>query len=818
MRKSKEGSTLIVTIILFMFATIVSIAFLSMITSNYYNRVSENKRIQNLYGSDSGLDVTYNIIAKTIEASSVYGSEEVKKFKKDYEEMDFSDYTSITSNEDDLKILYALYADIEYWKYYNANLDANQAPINQATIDNNIEIDKADIDKLINKVFKDRFKKFIQDELKISVEGSQYIQYVKKNGELVQETERVDIGNADVYVGEKTTNDIVNKEVILKPSEKTVFILNRTLKVESGYDDKGKIKYDTYTSPWLTVNDGKIQFDDKENYFFYLAVTSEFKSDGNEENTIRVGENLRIAEADYSIRVPNYSEVAFIENINVANTLKDLVGLTIGGNMNVNDVNKLNVTGDIFVQGTDKTIYDTSDGNRTYDKYSGGVMLNNSNGTGTQSIINFNNNVFTRGSFNVRSHVDIGISGDLYARNIYAGNENVPSDKSSLTVLKQTVVNNDLTVKATNTEINLTDFYGINDKNIDEGKKFEKSSSIIINYYQADEGKDHGVKISNEAYIMGVAHINTESGYQTGESVAVKDNYAAYSVPDSSLTEKFVYDNPLMVLDGADITQKAEHFYNYWHPMVNSVNCGGVILNKDKTYSIGAVVYRETDANNNSVEKFLNFNNNKTDAQVKAVIDDKKSDYAKNIYNLVPNNINDRDALLQQYTNNLTGTDTRNVSDILTGINDLTSSDYKPEYINDGKKIAVFTPESRTVVIEGVAPSKDYTGDDNYVVINATSNKNVNAVIVTGGNVIIDGEVNFRGNIIANGNLDILKDSTVNIYYDKNITQDIQKNNSTIFTTVFGAEYAGTELSNEALNIKSNSNSFLRTRLWKVIR
>lgn len=823
MKKSKEGSTLIVTIILFMFVTIVSIAFLSMITSNYYARVSENNRIQNLYGSDSGLDVTYNIIAKTVEAASVYGSEEVKKFKEYNEGLTFTGYKNL-ENEDQ-KILYALNADIEYWKYYNGNLKENGEPIDQTTIDKNIEIDKADIDKLINKVFKDKFEKFIQDELKISIGSGIYSQYITENNMLEKTTEVVTTSDAVVYVGKYTDKD---KDIVLNPEGKTTFIIYRELKVESGYDDNdGTIEYEAYTHPLKDYDENKlkdeeiIRFSEDVDYFFSLTVTSEFQTYGNEENINGIGANQRVIEANYSIRVPDYSEVKFKESINMGNGFKDIVGLTIGGDMILNDVTKVNVTGDIFVQGTDKVIDDSRNGNRTYDKYSGGIILNNSGSTEIKNIINFNNNVFTRGTFNIKSNVDATIYGDLYARNIYAGNENIQSDNSSLTVIKEAVVNNDLTVNATNTKINLTDFYGINDKNIDEAKKYEKSSSIIIN--TEGQTSDYSVKISDKAYIMGVAHINTESGYQTGESVAVKGNYEAYSVPyPYDPTEKFIYDEPLQVLDGADVYQKAKHFYDYWNPINNTVNCGGVILQKNTTYSIGSVVYYETVEQSKNktprhVTQFLNFNNSKTEQQVKEVIDNKKSDYAKNVYNLVPNNITDKEALVQQYTNNLTGTDTQNVSDILTGINDLPSEDKNITYINDGEKMAIFAPEIKTVVIKGAGHNNNYIEDD-YIVIDATENKNVNAVIVAGGNVIIDGDVNFRGNIIAQRDLEILKNSIANIRYDKSMTQDIQKNNRSIFNQVFGADFGGTELNNESLDIQSNSNSFLRTRLWNIIK
>ena len=57
-----------------MFVFTVSTAMLSMVASNYKARVAESKRVENLYASDSGLDVAYNIIGKTFDAATKYAN------------------------------------------------------------------------------------------------------------------------------------------------------------------------------------------------------------------------------------------------------------------------------------------------------------------------------------------------------------------------------------------------------------------------------------------------------------------------------------------------------------------------------------------------------------------------------------------------------------------------------------------------------------------------------------------------------------------------------------------------------------------------
>ena len=74
MKRKKQGASLIVVIIVFMFVSTVSVAMLSMVAGNYKARVAESKRVENLYASDSGLDVAYNIIGKTFDAATKYGN------------------------------------------------------------------------------------------------------------------------------------------------------------------------------------------------------------------------------------------------------------------------------------------------------------------------------------------------------------------------------------------------------------------------------------------------------------------------------------------------------------------------------------------------------------------------------------------------------------------------------------------------------------------------------------------------------------------------------------------------------------------------
>jgi len=822
-KKYKKGSTLMVTIIIFMFVTTVSFAFLSMITTNYYGRTSESRRVQNLYGSESGLDTTYNVISKTVQAANVSGYAKVENLKTEVKSMDYEDYTNPDTGDDE-KALYALYADIDYWKYYNGNLEKDQEPLSNERIAEEIKKDNDYIDKFINKVFKDEFKDFMKRNLESSVNNTSYVQMrvnkrddgileLQQNQENIglnentkiqikKDTEKLDgqqntnegTENTKVYTtnGDAQKDESKEEGITPKPQGKAIDV-KRKLNVECGYSDDGRILYDdSYELTFSLYNE--------EDYD--LKITSEFRTVSDEANNTRIGDNLRVIEANYSIRVPNYNEIAVKESaVDLEDNIKDIASLSVGGDLKVQEINKLNVSGDIFVQGKDISEANMTNDNRTYEKYSGGIMLDAS---GSKKTINFNDNVFTRGTFNVKNNVNVTVNGDLYAKNIYAGDSNDFSNNSKLTINKEAVIDNDLAVKATNTQINITDFYGINDKNVDSGTKVRKSSSIIINGYKTNEENKSTITISDKAYLMGVAHINTADGYQTGESVAVKGNYKAYSVPDpEDSSESFKYDDPLQVLDTNDLDKKINHFISYWQRMNKSgLESGGVSLPAN-TFSIGAVV------SNGEVAKSLPY----TQEIETNVIQPKRLKYSEKVYAL-----GDKNANTQELYESM-GTNARGVADLLGNLNNLEASDYNlRKEDNKGQEMAIFCPIKKTIVIQGKNPYIDNYPEDEYKVIDARSEKDVNAVIITAGNIIIDGEVNFRGDIIAQGDLTVQQGAAVNIYYDKNMTESIQRNNKVLFNKVYGNNSVGEELQNDYLNINSNSSNFFKTKLWKVIQ
>lgn len=342
------------------------------------------------------------------------------------------------------------------------------------------------------------------------------------------------------------------------------------------------------------------------NYTYYekstvIDLISEYEVDSN------IGKNKRKIEAKYILTVPDYDDVSF-KNSSESGS-RELPGLTVGGNLMVSN-SQLDVYGDIMVEGK------SSDTNTLANKYSNGIIINNENSTDSNpKVINFYNNVFCRKTFDIKDNVAVNVNKNLYAQNIYVNTTDY-NKRSYLGINEdnsKVVLNNDLEINANNTDVYIKDFYGINEKTLENtdtvDDKAQKSSSIIIN----NQFGNSWLTVENNAYINGVAHIKTEQGYQTGESVAVKGNYQAYSIP-LDIGDKFMYDKPLQLLkeDPNNPNNKRDHFYKYWSNnsendvdnAKNDIDIGGVIFNKiDNVHSIGSIVYGERELDSSITKK-----------------------------------------------------------------------------------------------------------------------------------------------------------------------------------------------------------------------
>lgn len=859
MKRKSQGASLIVVLIIFMFVSTVSMATLSAVGANYKARVVESKRVENLYASDSGLDVAYNVIGKTFDAAVHYGNLKVNQLKNTTSTTnDTSIYNESYTN---LKLdIEQLRADINILSNWNANhtdKPSKQRPPSDIEKDIAqkkllIEEDENLKDLLINEEFKRSFKNFIAatsdlgqsetapDKLKDSIETNSYVSEVTFS----------DDGNTINFTEEEIDFEVKNKN---GESPK----LNAVI---------GNISGTSYTPQKIErTADGhhlNVEFNVYEDQMYNdITVTSTFYTEKVLEDGKEKELNKRQLEAKYKMKVPNYED---IYSLNYSGDLHEYLAtkdraLTIFGDMNVNNANGLTiggtmvngemVGGEIFVQGSN----DHSADNKVYGKYFGGITLNNS-----KNVV-FRKNVITRGTFNIQNGVGATIEENLYARNVYAGNiENNGDDNDSGSTLNvingdidkgQVIIDNDLALNLNNTTINIKDFYGINDKDIN---KVKASSSIIVNGNYSSTN----LYITKLAYIMGMAHIDTASDYQTAESGAVKGNYIAYSIPltddekikynksiadDASLTdeeklkysipldktENFVYNSPLQLLDpdktDPQITvqqAKENHFLAYWSQDERNSDDGGIhwpVKDDGSTnvYSIGAIVYKK---DNETKSKVIKSKYSQDLFLDNGPVGLKRIEFAKNVYKFGQSaNINDYNKTI--ITNS---TSVINIGNI--------PSEYKLEDQNNKGEYAIFNGENKEIKITKTYDGKNKidTTDSNVIKIDVGNNDHtINAVIATAGKVSVESGITINGCIIAEGDLDI-NGAGVTINYVPEVIERVQAQNNVTFKTfraVFGKGILdntdGTN-PNDGTNTDSadyyDLTNFLEDKSWKILK
>lgn len=765
-KRKRKGSSLIFVVIMFMFVIIVSSAMLSMVSSNYAGRVTESKRVKNLYGAESGLDIAYNVIAKTIDNANEYSYNKTEIFKDEVKNMNYAEFLNVKDENSDEKIknkarLYALYADIDCLQL---NEDSNKSKI---------EEDNKKIDQLINYVFRIYFKDYINANLYSNI---------------CPEGENSGKGKYALD-GRKTSNDENNLQEVIYNNARISF------KLES-LDENSQLKWSEKDSKVISGDNlvTKYYFDDEDkirketydlNFNYYEKITLPINLISNFKEQSNVGENEREIESVYTMIVPNYDEVAFKKS--VSTNVKDLPGITIGGTLNVLN-SDFDVYGDIMVEGD-------SSGLSTYNnKYNTGILIN-SDYPVNKNRINFYNNVYCRKTFNIKDNVRVNINKDLYAQNVYVntGKQNYGSylgiDKQSES---KVVLDNDLEMNAQNTIINIENFYGINDKTITDNsgkdEKSKKSSSIIVN--NSDKNRNSLLIVKNEAYIRGVANIKTNSGYQTGESIAVKGNYDAYSIPLEknevyNYDDKFKMDSPIMVLDTDDINQKINHFYQYWNSNLDKgLDFGGVVFNNiDNVKSVGAIVYGEKNDDNTWNAKVKQPNDMKNDSKITANIDNVKKMYATNMYNLNVEKKEDRDYV--EDTND-----------------------------NTFEKI-------RSILSDTI--NQDVHGDgfeykcNSYTIDSSTNSDEFRGILVVNGDLTISKDYELEGDLIVTGNLNVINGAKVTLKYNKDISKNVQNKNLTKFKKIL-PDYGYDEdviNSNESIT-ESNSTIFIKSNLWKI--
>lgn len=505
--------------------------------------------------------------------------------------------------------------------------------------------------------------------------------------------------------------------------------------------------------------------------------------------------NKKTVSTTYTIKSPNYNSK--ISNVAIYPVF-DNKALTVDGDLNINS-GETNIIGDIWVKGEPP-----KEDNKKYifNKYNGGIYTKN-------SILNIKGDILSENTLQLSNNSNVKVEGNIYAKNIYSGKnlEETVSNKNNLTVNKNVLVNNDLAMNSTESTIEINgDFYGINDKTeeVSTAKKALTSSSIIVN----DISKTSKITVNGNSYIMGVAYLNATSDgnkYQTGESVAVKGNYLAYTDVEIDNGVTLKYYNPLQLLESingkSSLEMKAKYFTEYYNSSNKeySLKDGGVDLKGD-VYSVGASIKKDSDGTSKVQGANIIYNENRI--KIENIIKDEKENFKIDVLAMGDGTgIIDLDKF---YSNQEVARKVSNQIDFDNiGNQIIESNESTVILIGDGSEL-----EIKNQILE----IKNDTREEKKISIDK-------GLIITNGNINIKEGFTFTGNIITTGTVTL--EGNNNIVYDSKLIRSLLAENEKVLSGIFK-----TELSNkksEEIKISTSTDiygvdTFLDKSSWKIVK
>ena len=515
-------------------------------------------------------------------------------------------------------------------------------------------------------------------------------------------------------------------------------------------------------SPHVTIitSEEKLKF---KNDKMSMVIQSSFVDKSNLRKTV---------ESTFNITVPEYEGVT--SSVSATVPVKPAWSKAIVAKENLISNGMLNLEGGAYIEGHSPS------------QEKGVILLSE------QSKVSVKNGDLITAEDILLNRADCSFSVDnsnVFTGSMIIGKEGSHSD---ITIGGKVYANNDLALNANRSKIRIYGgFYGINDKT-EEGlfeEDSKRSSSIYVN--NDDLGKDDGsyIDIGNEALLMGTAYIKTNPHYQTGESVAIKGNYVAYSEGLDNANElsedNIVFANldPMQLADsfkdGTKLSykDKIKYIEEYMKSNPNDVriNYGAGIKLPGNTTNVGGI-----------------FTNGKFVASNYKVDDGDRVKNIKDEYERAVNSVNLNDDIRFGRLSHFAREEN---NEVLYLYND---EDKKPINIV-GNNWNVEDIEGR--IIEAKVPIK--------------------GVIITNVDVVIRGDVNFTGTIITSGNVIIDDSSNLNITYNGDYVQSVIGNNYELFKDILSNSPDSVVVNpknNSSLINAVDTKKLISIKNWKLIK
>lgn len=562
----------------------------------------------------------------------------------------------------------------------------------------------------------------------------------------------------------------------------------------------------------LDSNHKKIESFDSVIETFYVKVTSSFESKEADQSSYK---SERKVSRTFEFNVPGYTQ-ELVDLYPVFNGK----ALAVDGNVSLTGTNSLkstlDVIGDVWVGGdicaNKDSICSNSISDVIYDKYSKGILLE-------EAELTVDGILATKETLALRNKVIVYINGNMYGRNIYMGKEDVAATSTESTlkisggsqIQYDTVLVNDLAVNVSQIEsdqtvhsiIEIDKFYGISDTNVSkidillhEAEQLaQESSSIIVN----TEGA--AVDIKHEALIAGIAFLDVTDGegnkYQTGESVAVKPNYLAYTMIAKDFEDKltFRYYDPLMLVETIEGLNKTEYFVKVNKDGLLQMSSGGVKL-PSKLYTAGAVVNDKNEAlgSQGALDKMSD------------IKDSKLSDYTRHVEQMGLD-----DKYVQQKESDNEVIERRTVSNQI-------------KWEDNGFNQNVTNTKLGTIILNSDEEAEISIIEENnkhFVQINEENRQEISdhIFLITRGDLNFKGDIDLVGNLIVSGSVKFDHTTTAGlIQYDESFMKSILSENKELFKGIFVDSGKISTIVSSTESVDYNATTIIKKGRWQLVK
>ncbi|MCY6484585.1 hypothetical protein OW763_09555 [Clostridium aestuarii] len=565
----------------------------------------------------------------------------------------------------------------------------------------------------------------------------------------------------------------------------------------------------------------------------------------------------------YEISVPEeYNSVYYLES-SMMNLKKNSVwtnSISIDGDMNVKK-GSVNINGDVFVKGSNIGLKDGKRIPMDESIKDSGINLSNDS-----SRLTVNGDVITAENIYIASsNSTVNINGNAYTRNtIIDGGEDENISAGSVVNINKIGSGNslkgklytldDLELNSKQSQINISGgYFGVSDGS--DNPEPDHSSSIIIN--ADDIGTESSLTIGGELVIAGSSYINLYNGnkYQTGESVSIKGNYKAYTMPlingnpkttprngsmskslkeeniqfeyiePLSLVERFKDGSKLNVLDKSDYFKAYAEDTDYSSDENNKLNLAsdGLNIKGNVIYNAGAIIknLNNSDIINNVIQGSNPINASKhreVNEELKRKIYymgyEQNEEHVFNTNELKVQVNGNSNASGKVQFNNIVKTKIKNTNG--DSVNSDIASDDNILVLDGSDKDYAF-------VNKNVTDKSGIPNDAEQIKIN--SNGEFKGIIVVKGTIYLCGKLNFKGTIICGGNLEFVDSEEKTINYDEMYVSKMIAYNYSKFKNVFKNNLDDSIKIESDLNISTDDigtdvlrDKYIKRKKWELIK